>query len=609
MSLLRRQSLAEKRATIEVDENAPDLKGRSQVLFGIRLPAWRKLIPLGLVLAVVAFVGVHYKFTASWSSLEDPHAMDVAQVAKNMAYGSGFTTRLVRPLNVAVVDDMEYENAELGIGPLYPRFAAALFALRGSYDQVAKQASIFSLVLAIGATYFLGTLLFDKRIAVLAASLLGLSVPVLRAGTSGMEWSMAALVFTGMLCFVAAHHRAVEARRPIASIVCAALTGVAFATLYSISATVAIVLVPLVVYFARVKTRRRLNLVAFILFAAVLSAPYAWHNQVCTGFPILGMNAWNVAADTSAYPADILYRTADQSVASHSFPITFCLRHFPAFSEKLLTGSGEVLTHLASVIGLAALGFAVVSALYRFKRPETNAVRGLLYAVIPLLAVSWGALSAPAEAVVTLAPALAVFAAGYFFLLLDARKLHPFYSQCVVGGLLFVTAFPALASIVSGVAGPIPRTDVTLRYFRTISDRGVSETIYTDVPWLAAWITDCTAVWLPRADADIDLLASRGMPMRVVIITSETEKYGDDEIWYVLRNVKAWREYVRDPEIGLEKILDEAGIHEQERREYARKFLPRLKRRYAVSESISGFIATRFDPLLPDEIQVFRAPL
>lgn len=568
---------------------------------------WGPLLAvIGVFAALVVFVYLFYKHTDAAAGMIPRESMDIAQIARNLSEGSGFVTHFVRPFNAALAGVGESSMVEVNHGPLYPCAVAVLFRARGSSGQAVAWTSMLFLILTAAGTFLLGRALFDWPAGLLAAVLFATSAPVLTAGTSGGEWAMAALWFVLLLICVSRHHASAADGWTCAA--WAALAGLAVSLLYMTHHVFIFAAVPAAVYFGLTGRARKLCLAAFLIAVVVAAAPWAWRNAVVTGAPVLGVNAWDLVAGTAIYPGDTFYRSTAAAGAGMSKALLFPLEHFPAFSEKLARGLSDAVAALAAMMGLAGLPFAVVCTLYRFRSAEANAIRGLMYGMLPVALTAVALFRPDREAVLLLCPPGFVLGAGYFLLLLNSRRLHPVYSRMIVGALVLVAAFPALVTIAWGTQAGKHDSSAE-RYFAHLGNRGVEHLIYTDVPWVAAWRTRCRAVWLPRSDQDVRVLESEGIPMQVVILTPESASYGPDEAWYLLHRVKAWREYVRDPEAGVRQILKEAGLASADA-DGADKFLRRVKRNFAVAESIAGFVskAPSPDPLVPDDIQVLLSP-
>ena len=80
----------------------------------------------------------------------------------------------------------------------------------------------------------------------------------------------------------------------------------------------------------------------------------------------------------------------------------------------------------------------------------------------PVMIVCFAAFGTDNHAVQIFAPLVSVLASAYFLLLLDAKKLHGFFVKLLIGGLLFVTAFPAMTKMLPSSEEPVAPADVEL---------------------------------------------------------------------------------------------------------------------------------------------------
>lgn len=582
--------------------DSPIIQGTTGVLNERRIPWARILVTIGVFVAIFAFVLIFYK--NSPAGLSDKSAVDIAQVARNISDGKGFTTRFIRPFNISLNKSDSTDLPEMNHAPAYPYAVSMLFKIKSPSDQVVVWTSLAFLILSIISTYLLGNLIFDWRVGLLSAAALATSLPVLQVAISGQEWTLAAFCFTLLLYLIGLHHKSAIKDRLVVGIVLTVLVSVMLAALYMTSRITVLLAIPVLLYFVFTGSRRWLNTIVFVVAFLSLIGWGVYTNSECTGSPVLGINAWDVMADSSAFPGNTLYRSTNPMNMELERTLLFPIEQFSAFSEKLMRRSSDMTEELILLLGLVALPFAVVCVLYKFKNPTANAVRGLLYGMLPLMVVSFAVYSVDEGAIVVFVPVLAVFAAGYFFLLLNAKKLHPVYSKFLIGGFVLATCFGALTNIIWKDSPSAPtQSSAGDKFFASLGGRGFNQVVYTDVPWVAAWRTTGTAVWLPLEDVDVVSLGMKGLSMGGVILTPESENIAPTEIWYVLHKVRLWRDYIANPSEGTKKILLEAGL-KSDKSPQALKFFQRLRRNYAVSESLSGFVPQRTNPIEPDDIQI-----
>jgi len=253
-----------------------------------RWSSWRRrLIAIGVLAAIWAFAGVFYKQT--YVGVIDRDTYDIAQIARNIYDGRGFTTNFIRPFN-AGLSETNYANVELNHAPLYP-YAVSVFFAKGASDQTALWPGIIFFCLTVVAVYFLGSLLFDWRCGLLAAVLFGVSAPLLKIGVSGSLWTMAALFFTMLLYVVALHHRVSSDQPSTKGLVWAGISGILFALIYYTHNVTIFLIIPLAVYFAVTGSARKAHVITFLLVSIVLISPWVYRNYELTKSPLIGLSA------------------------------------------------------------------------------------------------------------------------------------------------------------------------------------------------------------------------------------------------------------------------------------------------------------------------------
>jgi 4-amino-4-deoxy-L-arabinose transferase-like glycosyltransferase len=569
-----------------------------------RLPWHEVLWAAAVFLALGVFLGLYYKST--FVGLVDRHAMDAAQIARNVSSGQGFTTHLIRPFNVVLVGNSDLQSVELNTGPAFPYVVASGFKLKGWSDQGTAWVSLFFMLATVVSTYVLGRLLFNARVGLLSAAVMGVSAPVLEAATSGTEWTMAAFLFSLMLLAVALHHGSTLGQGRMPGHLYAAACAVLLALLYMTNHILLFLVVPLAVYFAVTGERRRFCLIVFAVTAVVAVAPWAYRNASLTGGSILGANAWDIMANTTAFPGDVIYRSTEAANLSILRVVLFPIERFESFAAKLMTGTFGVMRAMSLVLGVIVLPFALVSTLYKFKIPSANAVRGFVYGAAVLLVICFALFSVDSYAVILLAPIAAIFGSAYFLLLLDAKKLHPVYARTVITALVLATCWPALGTVVW-------KSDLAERNKALASTMILRDTfnsiMYTDVPWVIAWRTSGLGVWLPCKDDDVYELNSRNLPMRNVVLTPECESYSPTETWYMLYKYQFWRDYLKDPSVPAAKAaISMIAAQRDVTVELVERGLREMKRQLPISESIIGCTAERFGSLSPDDLIIVNCP-
>lgn len=563
----------------------------------------RLALTVAVLLVLATFAAVYYK--RAWHRLDDRNSMDIAQIARNLVEGRGYTTRFVRPFNACLLPPSVGDIQEVNHPPLAPLATAFIFKIKAPSDESASQISLLFTFLTVSATCVLGWVLFDWKVGLLSASILGLSAGVLDTGISANEWPMATLWYVILLIVLARHHSSVLADKKKTAAICAGLSGVVLVLLYLTNHILVALIIPIAMYFAFTRPRRKVDLIVFIVVVVVLVLPWAYRNIKLTGFPVIGISAWDMVAHTDVFPGDALYRSTSPA---HRDPLTvvlFPIEHFVAWMRKLTSRSTEMVSAMAPIFGPIVLSFAVVSMLYRFKQPTANAVRGVIYATAPIALICFALFSIEQDAVMIFAPAVSVFGTAYFMLLLKAKQLHPFFHKMLIVGFVVAASYHAMFTIIwPPVAFKVPGEQTAYEYFQRLGAKGFQAQMFTDKPWEAAWRTLGTSVWLPITDSDVAALYAKGFQMEGIVLTHESDNYSPDELWYNLHRVRAWQEYIRDPKAGLAEVLKTAIVDPRDAPKVD-KYMQRLKRQFAISQSLRGFVVQPRDPLAPDDLQVF----
>ena len=162
--------------------------------------------------------------------LESPQAMDQAQIAREIARGNGFTSKMVRP--AAYSQALEVKKTAVSFekfedtyhSPLNPLLNAAVLKLLGADDpenwKMGENELIFPLdrviaaictlffLMAIGVNYLLISRVFDARIAAVSAIIMLFCESFWNYSLSGLPQMLMLLLFSCAIYFV---YRAVEA--------------------------------------------------------------------------------------------------------------------------------------------------------------------------------------------------------------------------------------------------------------------------------------------------------------------------------------------------------------------------------------------------------------
>src|ERR1041384_7686119 len=179
-------------------------------VFQIEMGRGKKVIQWVLLILLAAAVSLIYT-AGQFRGLNKREAMDMAQLARNIAHGRGFTTYVIRPLSLWQLktnrDDRDQkfmEHPDLSNPPLYPLVLAGLFKFLPDtvFEFTPTADTVYAperwvivpfnqvcLLLTLLLVYFWARQLFDQRVAVMAGLLLLFSDTLWAYSISGLPTS------------------------------------------------------------------------------------------------------------------------------------------------------------------------------------------------------------------------------------------------------------------------------------------------------------------------------------------------------------------------------------------------------------------------------------
>jgi 4-amino-4-deoxy-L-arabinose transferase-like glycosyltransferase len=524
-----------------------------KAVWALDIGAGKKFVLWGAaVLAAVALCLLYPGHAAinfgQFRGLERGEAMDMAQLARNIARGQGFTTYVIRPLSLWQLENhtethqpRPMNHPDLYNPPLYPLALAAVFkAFPVSLFEYKQTDMIFKperwiilpfnqlcMFASILLVYFWARRLFDQRVAVAAALLLLFSDTLWFYNISGLPTNFLMLLFLGSLyCLWLAderwHPESPEAAPRLAwpgwllVLASAVLMGLCFLTRY----TTAFLFLPVLVYVGFACRGRGwvLGVVLYALVYAAVIAPWLVRNTLLCGSPI-GIAYCDFATGIS--PA--LYRPDFQ----HAFEIS------PMGSRLLMQSRNYLLDGFKQIGSDFLVFFFLVSLLYGFRRPTTMRLRRLVWGGLAAAILGLSCLVLPAEGgdptrrfiqgsnlLVLFLPLVAVYGSAFFFLLLD-RIAYParLLRWGVIALFALINVAPLLYSLAPPKRGPYPYPPYCSYYTSLAANWFAKDEVgASDLPWAMAWVGDLRTVWLPTTADHLALIHDHVAPKGVSFI-------------------------------------------------------------------------------------------
>jgi len=531
-------------------------------VYQIELGRGKTILRWVVVVLVAAALGLVY--TASqFRGFDKRESMDMAQLARNIARGEGFTTYLIRPLSLWQLsqfasdhDQRLMNHPDLYNPPLYPLALAGLFKLTkpSLFQFDAKNDRIYTperwvilpfdqvcLLLSLLLVYFWARQLFDQRVAVTAGLLLLFSDTLWSYAISGLPTSpLMLLLLLAVYCLFLADRRlnapqtskseqsegeqpagatGSPARAGVLILASAVLLGLCFLTRY----LSAFLIVPMAIYAARIMRGRRPGLWAVVyvfVFLAVIT-PWLVRNYRVSG-SLLGIARYDIISDAT------LWRTYRPELAD-AYSIRRLTSTFLPRARELLTGS------LKQIGSDFLIFFFGAGLLYAFRRPDVARLRwvvlgGLLCAIFGMALIGTPSeRSGPevygANLLVLFLPLVAVYGTAFFYLLLDRI---PFRIRLTRGAVIAAFALLNVAPMIFTLLPPRPSPFRYPPYFppmtRAVSQWfGQNDVGVSDLPWAMAWYGDRRTIWLPTQIKDFyelhDLVPPKGVSVSFLMLT------------------------------------------------------------------------------------------
>ncbi len=485
----------------------------------------RSLFFLVLVILTMANLFVMFR------GLSSPQAMDQAQIAREIARGNGFTTKMIRPVAYYQAEKSQKHAVPLDgfedtyHAPLNPLINAAVFKIIGAdrtdkwqmsdnqlvfpLDRVVAAVSTIFFLLAIGVNYLLINRIFDAKIAGVCAIVMLFCETLWQFSLSGLPQMLMLFLFSCGMYFV---YRAIEAAAEERVALIPALIAGVFFTLLAFTHWVTVWLVLGYIIFAAIAFRPRGLVGGAVLLLILLSGTFIIiRNYSITGTPFgtAFLTLYNGLANGSE---SVVMRNTDldaQPLVIQGL-ISKVLR-------ATLVQTRDIIPLLAGIV-VAPLFF--LSLLHPFK---SKAISNFRWAILIMWAS--GALGLaffgisnkqldPNQTHLLFAPLMTAYGIAMVSILwtrLDFVIRIPVLRDAHLVVIVGLCALPLVLSLPREV-----RIGMTLRdrggyphwppyYAPALNSRSnglkgwVEEgsVVFSDQPWAVAWYADRTSIWLP----------------------------------------------------------------------------------------------------------------
>ena len=535
----------------------------------------------GAILAVgVVFVFVVFQ-AARMTELGDVRAMDIAQVARNIAAGKGFTTYFIRPLSLAQVPDVD-NHPDLVYAPLHPYFMSLVFRAFGASVRTISWSSGIPFLLTIPLVFWLGVTAFSRKVGMLSALVLATNAVALTVAVSGTEGALLGFFFTLLCGVLLAHYNRASARVPLA-----ALAGLLTAALYLTHFLWIVAFAPvlLVLMLNTPQRQRAVNVLAFLVVFAVVVTPWFYRMYRLTGNPLHNLSSYEIISNTRTYPGNVVLRSYEKHPPGVASFIVNSPREVYERARDLAIGTYPL---LFAITGLVIMPFFIVASIVPLGNAGMDRLRLGLYLLTVLLFIGLSLMSADARLLLPLAPIMTVVCVAFFYQLLDLRlrplteRLRARWTTTAVTLLVMLHIVPLFLQLAPGRPMP-PTVPMAVRrasqelnaLIPQASGREPSPlAVVSDMPWAIAWYANRPAIWLPRDDVSLRRMEQDVGQIRWMVLTpqimdmaSSEQAGGWAELWRraVLKApmVGGWRvrqTFANGRWVLLERVADVASV-------------------------------------------------
>ncbi|MBV8416020.1 MAG: hypothetical protein JO251_12500 [Verrucomicrobia bacterium] len=476
----------------------------------------------GLIRVLLAIVGVvalalAYLFI-EFKGLSAAEGMDQAQIARELAAGHGFSTKCLRPL---AIQQIQRETGRIPssnfpdtyqapLNPLidalvlriYPKPLAMKITTDAPVfagDRLIASVSVFFFVLSVAVTFVIGSMLFDRKVALTACGLVIVADQFWQFALSGLPQMLMLFLFScAALCLVVAIKAKARGKRPLLIFfplgICLGLMTLTHpAALWLIAGTA-------LFCGAYFRPRVLLGLIPIIICLGMFSIWIIRDYQVAKA--PFGVSPYALLEKLPG-PEGAWMRQGQPDLSTID---PLAIRKHAIDEVKNQFGSLYLL--LGGVV-VAPLFF--VSLLHGFKRTETADFRWAIlllwlfaFAGSALLGVGGRTVDAN-QFHLLFGPLMALYGVAFVLVLWNRLNLQTrFLRTLFLGGLFVLTGLPALLGFSGGGirANFPPYLPPFMQLFTSWTNP--EEIICSDMPWAVAWYADRKALLLPAKISDFN---------------------------------------------------------------------------------------------------------
>ncbi len=506
-------------------------------------------------LLVLLALGVVYN-QRQYQNFSTPEAMDMAQLARNVAEGKGYTTQFIRPVSLYLIQKhqggaslpLASPHPDLANPPVYPYVLAGLmtvapfdFQIASSRDFQKYQPEVLIawlnqglFALALWLVFRLARKLFDEPVAWVSVILLGGADLFWRFSVSGLSTMLMLVIFLVLVSCLVWLEQGGRVQQWSAwklvfmAAIIGALVGVGGLTRYAF----AWVILPVIAFlcFALERRRAAVVLIAVVAYVAVLTPWLARNSGICG--KLFGTAGMALYQETGTFTGNQLERALNPE--NPAIKSDLGKIDMDQYEHKFLTNTSKILQNeLPRLGGSWVTAFFLVGLLVPFQNLSLTRLRYFLLLCLALLGVVQAlgrthlTETVPdinsENLLILLAPLVFVYGVGLFFMLLDqlVSPLAP-ARRWVTGCFCLVACAPLCFSLWLPRYTPSAYPPYHPPFIQEVSNwMAEDELMMSDMPWAVAWYGRRPCLWLTWDLVDFHTI-HRQRPIRALYLTPLT---------------------------------------------------------------------------------------
>ncbi len=526
----------------------------------------RPVLEKGILIRRAVFILVLIILTtanlfALFKGLNAPKAMEQAQIAREIARGNGFSTKMVSPAAYDMASKGFTETVELKNfkdtyhAPLNPLVNSVVLRLIGANDssnwQMREKEMVFALdrviaaistlffLMSIAVTYLLVTRIFDPKIAGVTAILMLFSQTFWDFSLSGLPQMLMLLLFTSALYFI---YRAVEAQAEGRLPFVPALIAGVFLTLLALTHWMTVWIALGYVIFAAVAFRPRGVIGAAVIVLIILASVGPMLRAYRITDSPFGAAFLTLYNGVGSGAEDMVMRSHDLTEA-------------PAVTDGLVmkivrTTLLQTMDIIPLLGGIVVAPLFFLSLLHPFKRAPIANFRWviLLMWVTAAIGLSFYGVTSegldPNQLHLLFAPIMAAYGIAFVSILwsrLPVLNGAPFLRNFHLYVVVLVCAMPMIITlprqVINGMnmrdSGGLPHWPPYYAPALNIGLKKVvkeNEIVVADQPWAVAWYADRVSLWLPTTPKGFEkfetIAADSQTPLTGILISPVSNQLG-----------------------------------------------------------------------------------